>query len=97
MKTPIPDNRVVLAAPRTKIPAMLATANAIHDAMTAAASTFTVPVPSMATLLSLTQAATTAQQATTTRTARGRRDPQPQGDSARPTQRGSNARHGRGR
>jgi hypothetical protein len=46
---------------------MLARANAIHDAMTAASSTFTAPMPPMATLLSLIQAATTAQQATTTR------------------------------
>jgi hypothetical protein len=69
MKTPIPHNRVVLAAPRTKVPAMLAKANAIHDAMTAASSTFNAPMPPMATLLSLIQATTTAQQATTTRTA----------------------------
>jgi hypothetical protein len=67
MRTFINRPRVVLDAPTSNVPVMLTRANTIHDAMTAASSTFTAPQPAMATLLSLIQATTAAQQAATTR------------------------------
>jgi hypothetical protein len=70
MAPPIPHGRVSLDTTQNKVPAFLVRANTIHDAMSAAASTFTAPVPSMPALLSLIQVATAAQQATATR-ARG--------------------------
>jgi hypothetical protein len=67
MTTSTPHGRVAIGENRHDIPAFLTRATTIHDAMTAAASTFTSPLPPMATLLSLIQAATTAQQAAATR------------------------------
>ncbi len=70
MKTTTFHGRVALGERRHDIPAYLTRATTVHDCMTAAASTFPLPQPPMATLLSLIQTATTAQQAAATR-ARG--------------------------
>jgi hypothetical protein len=59
--------RVVLAVPRGRIPILLARANEIHNAMVAAASTFSAPVPPMPTLAGFIQVVDGAQQAAVTR------------------------------
>jgi hypothetical protein len=62
--------RVTLDIVTRDIPSLLAKANVVHNAMTAASATFTAPVPTMPVLLSLIQATDAAQQAALTR-ARG--------------------------
>jgi hypothetical protein len=70
MTLPTPHGRVSLDTNQSNVPAFLRRANTIHDAISAASSTFPAPVPSMPALLTLIQVATAAQQATATR-ARG--------------------------